>query len=254
MAFGKRPVAPSNPSRPSINAIGDGRQPSRAQQLRDHMVALLGTARVVADAVRVEGVFPMPAIADAFVPEEGPLALKGFPEYFTTRGAQGPGHVIFAYGQPGGGGIDPNAQYHLQQLTGQILTFNLYCQRAAGDEALAVALQAPEVPHLVDAILIRSAYFAAFFDNMLGICSGPADLQRQRSNLDNHLLMAQDKMLDPGRRASLVPLKGWPFIGVEVPYPPHDGDAFVNGVYFPAEYARLLLEGRDGAGRFAAVA
>jgi len=261
MAFGKRTLAPATTTKP-MGRLGEVALPeARLTKLRDHMLSLLGASQRVADAIREESAVAMPVVADESEPEAGPLELKGFHEYFCARHQGGFGHLIFAYGQPmTGGAVDPNAQYHLQQLTGQALAFNLYCQRAHLDEALGVALQSPDVPAVVDALLVRSAFFAAFFDNMLAVLADQGaratapKLASHRANLERHLLMAQDKMLDPGRRESLTPLNGWPFVGVEIPYAPHDGDYFINGVYFPADHARLLLATDGAQAQLAAVA
>ncbi len=216
-------------------------------------MALLATAQQIADAVNQQGVVPVPIIVDDTDPEAGPLAFKGFGEHFVTYGPGGLGHVAYGYRNPHGDGtVDPNAQYHLQQMTGQILAFNLYCQRAELEDALGVALQAPDVGQAVDSMLVRLAFFAALFDNLISVQPRNGlvphlDLQRHRANLDRHLLMASDKMLAPERLDELLPIKGWPLIGVEFTYEPHDGDYFINGVYFPAEHAQVLLAAQQRA-------
>lgn len=253
MAFGKRPHASQTTMTRTTRPEAGASQRERWEKLRDQMLDLLETARRVADAVRGEGSIAMPVIAGEPEATAGPFELKGFHEHFMKPTRSGIGHLLFAYSHPvSGDGVDPNAQYHLQQLTGQALTFNIYCQRAELDEALIVALQSPDVPRVIDALLVRSAFFAAYFDNMLAVVPderGEA-LERnagwQKANLARHLLRAQDKMLAPENLEALTPLRGWPFIGVELDIAPHDGDYFINGVYFPAEHARLLLAGRSG--------
>jgi hypothetical protein len=46
----------------------------------------------------------------------------------------------------------------------------------------------------------------------------------------------------------MVPHKAWPFYCVEMAVAPHDGDYFINGVYFPADHARLLLAAAPATG------
>ena len=216
-------------------------------------MALFATAQRIADAVQQQGVVPVPLIVEDTDPEAGPLVLKGFSEHFVTYGPGGLGHVVYGYSNPEGDGtVDPNAQYHLQQMAGQILAFNLYCQRAELEDALGVALQAPDVGPIVDSMLVRLGFFAAFFDNLIAIQPRNGlvprlDVQRHRANLDRHLLMATDKMIAPNRVNELLPIKGWPLIGVEMSFPPHDGDYFINGVYFPAEHAQVLLAAQKQA-------
>jgi hypothetical protein len=247
MIFGKRATAPASLTVHAGRSLQDGTPTARIGVLRDHVLALFATAQRLADAVDQQGIVPVPVIVDDTDPEAGPFVLKGFSEHFVTYGVNGIVHRIYGYRNPQGDGtVDPNAQYHLQQMTGQILAFNLYCQRAELEDALGVALQAPDVGSTVDSMLVRLAFFCALFDNMLTVqprngLVPHGDLPRQRANLDRYLLMARDKMLAPDCLEALLPIKGWPLIGVELPYKPHEGDYFINGVYFPAEHAQVLL-------------
>lgn len=248
MAFGKRRILPAGSERRTAHVDASVPVAGRVELLRDQILDVMMGAGRIADAIRNQTTVAMPVITEEPDPESGPLSLKGFTAHFIETSGAGLSHPMYAYGSPSRKGpIDPNAQYHLQQLTGQVLAFNLFCQRAELDEALGVALQAPTVPDIVDSILIRSAFFVAFFDNLIALAAMPGatpderTMAAQRFNLDRHLLMAKDMMLAPDRADTLVPLKGWPFIGVELPVEPHTGDYFINGVYFPADSARLLL-------------
>lgn len=253
MPFGKRAVAPSTPSVSGMSRLQRIASSERLERLRSELMTFFAAARKVADAVREQGPIRVAVLDDDPDPETGPFMLRGFSHHFVTRSPSGLGHVIYGYQRPNGEGpIDPNAQFHLQQMVGDLLSFNLYCQRAAIDEALGVALQAPEVADKVDGMLVKLAFFAAFFDNMamsLGEETATAeDLERQRANIERHLLMAQDKMHNPSRLDAWVPSIEWPFVGVELPFEPHDGDYFINSVYFPAEHAAILLSARQSAG------
>lgn len=256
MAFGKRRTSPSGSEGRSARVIASPAGAERLELLRDQILDVMMGAGRIADAIRDQTSVAVPAIAEEPDPEAGPLVLKGFSAHFIETGASGLCHTLYAYSSPSRQGpIDPNAQYHLHQLTGQVLAFNLFCQRAELDEALGVALQAPSVPDVVDSILMRSAFFVAFFDNMIALAGHSAampderTMAAQRFTLDRHLLMAKDMMLVPDRAETFVPLKGWPFIGVELPVEPHRGDYFINSVYFPADSARLLLDaGAPGRG------
>jgi len=254
MLFGKRAAAPPSPSTPGLGRLRRIASAERLERLRADMAALFATALQIVDAVRDQGAFPMAALGlgDETDPESGPFVLKGFCNHFVTRSLSGMGHVIYGYQRPNGEGpIDPNAQYHLQQTIGDLLAFNLYCQRAAIDEALGVALQSPDVADKIDGMLVKLAFFTAFFDNMTSArrdgTVSDEDLENQRSSIERHLLMAQDKMLDPSRLDARAPKVEWPFVGVEIPFEPHDGDYFINSVYFPAEHAALLLSAQQSA-------
>lgn len=263
MPFGKRSAAAAKAL--EITAVAPEPvepQPTRLVQLRDQMARLLSEAQRIADAIRDEGAVAMPVIVDEPDPEAGPLPVKGLHVHFFDGVGADVRHVVYAYADPDDRrAVDLNAQYHLSLLTGHALAFNAYCQRAQMDEALGVALQSPEVPAAIDAILVRSAYFAAFFENMIamqqaaGSASRDPDLSRHRATLDRYLLMAIDKMIRPKTAESLLPPQAWPFVGVEVPVVPHDGDHFINGVYFPANEARRLLAAKGHTGdRLPAVA
>ena len=252
MLFGKRAAAPPSPSTPALSRLRRIASAERLERLRAEMAALFATALKIVDAVRDQGAFPMTVLGDETDPESGPFALKGFGNHFVTRSLSGMGHVIYGYQRPNGEGpIDPNAQYHLQQTIGDLLAFNLYCQRAAIDEALGVALQSPDVADKIDGMLVKLAFFTAFFDNMATArrdgTASEEGLEGQRANIERHLLMAQDKMLEPGRLDARVPKVEWPFVGVEVPFEPHDGDYFINSVYFPAQHAAVLLSAQQNA-------
>lgn len=224
----------------------------RLERLRDDLSALFSTAMTIVDAVREQGSIVVPVVSDETDPEAGPFTLKGFNQHFVTRSLDGIGHVIYGYQAPSReGDVDPNAQFHLQQTIGDLLAFNLYCQRAAMDEALGVALQSPDVAEKIDGMLVRLAFFTAFFDNLTisrpDVPVTAEQLENQRVNIERHLLMAQDKMLDPSKLEARVPQVEWPFVGVELPFEPHDGDYFINSVYFPAEHAAVLLSAQQNA-------
>lgn len=249
MAFGKRrqdtPRATAGASStPEILTPGQ-----RLEAIRDDTKRLFDTACHIADAVRNETAVAVPVILDDQPdPEAGPLLLKGFHRHFARIELGRPMHMVFAYRSPSAPArTDPNAQYHLHQLTGRAMEFNLFCQRAELDQALGVALQSPSVPDMVDAILVPAAFFTAVFENMLAMQHAPetqasaADLAAHKANIDRYLLMASDRMLDPQRLQGLVPVAPWPFVGAELDVAPHDGDYFLNGIYFSAEHASMLL-------------
>lgn len=217
--------------------------------IRDQLAAMMTAAIRLADAVRSEGAVAMPIILDEPDPETGPLEVKGFYEHFIDASERAVAHRLFAFATPEiGSSIDPNAQFHLQQLIGEAMAFNVYAQRAHMDEALGVALQSPDVPARVDSLLLKSAFFTAVLDNLsareakFGGRIDEATLAYDKANLERHVLMAKDKMLDPERALALMPVRVWPFYLVEQQVAPHDGDYFINLVYFPAEYATILLE------------
>ncbi|MDX2156514.1 MAG: hypothetical protein SFW09_08385 [Hyphomicrobiaceae bacterium] len=254
MSFGKRRTEPrpnaGSGSHPSATSEASSEQ--RLQGLRDALLGLFASAARLSDAVRTGGTISMPVISGEPDPEAGPLSLTGFVEHFSYLENGRVCHCILAYGQPGQeGGLDPNAQFHLHELTGRILELNLFCQQAEIDGALSVALQAPLVPALLDAIVSQTAFFAGLVDNILirqmdgGGPDAPPNLPAERANLERHKLMGADKMLDPARLEALLPVRHSPLTAVMVPIEPHAGDYFINSVYFPAEHAEVLLSRSD---------
>lgn len=251
MSFGKRRQEAARQPQYSSGASESSTPLQRIAALRDDIAGLLAVASRLADAVRSEASVPMPVILDDPDPAAGPFVLKGFHAHFVRLEAGEALHSVFAYRQQAGNeGVDPNAQYHLHQLTGRAMELNLFCQRAQLDEALGVALQSAQVPAMIDHVLVSAAFFTAFFDNMAVEMQRKADgarvpdLSAQRENLDRYLMMASDKMLDPGQLQRLLPAKNWPLFATEIEIAPHSGDYFINGVYFPADHARMLLGDR----------
>jgi hypothetical protein len=257
MAFGVHAATPQANKEAGPSSATEVTPAERMAALRDALLGLLKTATGIADAVRAEGTVSMPAIAEEPDPETGPLAVKGFHEHFAFVEGGRIGHALLASRDPDTGLLDPNLQFHLYELMGRILELNLFCQQAHIDEALGVALQSPHVPELVDAILVSLGFFAGLADNLAAAAEAEAagaavpTLDAQKASLERHVLMASDKMLDQSRLQSLLPIGHWPFVGVLVPAAPEAGDCFINGVYFPAEHARLVLAAAAQQGRVA---
>ncbi|MBS0244226.1 MAG: hypothetical protein JSS20_18815 [Proteobacteria bacterium] len=218
------------------------------EALRDQLADVLNVAIRLADAVRSEGSIAMPITLDEPDPEAGPLNVKGFYEHFIGRVDDRISHRIWGYTEPRPkADLDPNLQFHLHELVGEAMAFNVYAQRAHMDEALGVALQSPDVPAAVDSLLVKAAFLTAVFDNLSARIAkfdgriDEATLAYDKANLDRHLLIAKDKMLAPERFSALLPPKRWPFVVAERSVAPHDGDYFINLVYFPAEHAAIVL-------------
>lgn len=221
----------------------------RFARLGEHMLGLLRVAGTIADAVRAEASITMPSVLDQPEPESGPLEMKGFGEHFSYVEEGQISHCILTYRDAEDGSkLHTMAQHHMHALTGRILELNRYCQQAQLDEALAVALQAPHIRPLIDAILAQCAFFAGLVDTLAADADRSiVDPVRQdpKANFDRFILMAEDKMLAPATLDDLLPVRGWPVTLAMMPIPPHDGDFFLNGVYFPESEARGLLEAAE---------
>lgn len=246
MSFGKRNSVPTEQGTSGLaDTSAELTRHERLTALRDDLMGLLKTAGQIADAVRQQASVPMPAIVDEPDPETGPLSLVGFIDHFVYLERGSIRHtLLIETGAAPGETFSYRPQHEFHELTGRIMELNLFCQRAQLDDALAIALQSPDVPEMVDNILAGIGYFASFVEKV--IASLPAGERLGRA--DEHAatierigLMAKDKMLAPGRndcRWSDLPR---PFRGNIAAMEPHDGDYFINSVYFPAELASGLI-------------
>lgn len=216
------------------------------------MLALLDEAGRIAEAIRSNGTIVLRGLDEEIDDLGPPLDLRGFREHFTIVEAARRAHVLFVYASPDFAQIDPGAQGHLHDLAGRAIEINRFCQQASKDEALAVALQAPRLVPLVDALIVGAASFVAYFETLpmarpyyaATPCRAvPATvLGEMRTAQQRYKLMAADRMLAPERLEELVPQKAWPLVGVETVWPEHAGQRFINQVYFPAEEGRPLAQ------------
>ena len=220
---------------------------------RDTMQRILRDTSLVADAIRNNGTVPLSGIADELDPMATPVALRDLPEQFSFADGNLILHPFYGYATPNRPDeIDPSAQFHLLDLVSRVRELNVFCQDGNQNDALGVALQSPKLPALVDRILIASAFFAAYFENLAttqifvagspGITRQLPDFNRLKVSYDRHQLMAQDRMLAPETIGRLQPFCAWPHLGVEILRRHETGEQFVHGIYFPASYARQLIE------------
>jgi hypothetical protein len=227
---------------------------SRCEELRLTMVRLLNDSGRIASAIRDNGSIAMPGMDDTVDPLGPPLSVRGFNEHFTGLSAGSRVNTVFAY--VGGARlqtVNPDAQADLQALIGAVQRFNSYCQQALLDDALGVALQAPHLPPVVDRIIAGAAHFSAFFDAVAiarpAFTAEPAralsasDQSRISESYQRHHLMAVDRMLAPDDLPGLLPRGRSARIGIETTWSPHAGEQYINGVYFPAEQARVVIAG-----------
>lgn len=132
--------------------------------------------------------------------------------------------------------LDPEAQVHLMQFFGQVLTFN-------------ELLNHPGVEKRLDWIVANASFFERFFaradvstDILLG--RPTEDIERKMRALVeadltriNQVLSA---MFDPAALSTLVPRQKFPFMAA-VTMPFEEGQKFINGVYFSAQAAPAVM-------------
>jgi hypothetical protein len=247
MSFGKRRIPPAAPQADAAPPVLDLVTPeARHIDLRDTMLRLMRETAAIANAVRNEQGIDLLLVEGVFDPSSRPISLKGIDEHFTVQNAEGRRqHPVFAYvAQTGVRRMDQSAQTHLYLLITRILELNTYCQTARQDGALTVALQSPSLPPLIDRILVGTAHFAAFFDNLaLGKSSARIGLNEQlQLTLERYKAMATDVMLEPAKYDAYVPYAHWPYRGTETLRDDHPGQRVISGVYFPAELVAHVLD------------
>ncbi len=261
MAFGKRPLATAPQAAAATGALPlppERPNEDRHIDLRDAMLRIIADTAHVADAIRDNGTVPISGVADDTDPVASPVPIRDLVDHFSFNAGGTLLHPFFAYATPGSPEqIDPSAQFQLLALVRLIRELNVFCQDAHHNEALAVALQSPKLPALVDCILVSAAFFAAYFDNIAvthGFITGAAspgkalpDFARLQNTFDRHKLMASDRMLDPASLDAMLPAAPWPHLGVEIARRHEAGEQFVHGIYFPSTYARQLGKQADRA-------
>jgi hypothetical protein len=258
MSFGKRLTppgqrkeapAPTWAAAPLSTASVEQSATVRVHAMRDTMLELLGVACSIADAVRNDGAVALPGLDSALHSDTTPLNIRGFNEHFTYTEGGRTLHPVYGYLQAGPqASVDISTQVQIHHLVLRIMELNVFCQRAEREGALRVALQSPKLPPLVDRILVGCAFFAGFFENLAtsqtmlepgSVTRLPLDFDFSKlaANSERRRLMAFDRMLAPETQESLLPLKKWPFVGIEKATTPHAGQRFVDGVYFPKDLA-----------------
>jgi hypothetical protein len=241
-------LAPSIATTPlTQSALQDDQRDSKlaAQRLIDFsetMFAFLGQTIEIADAIRTGGSIELKGWDVDLQPEVTPIDIRVLDDYFTLVEKGRTYHPTYGYALPESPTRpDDGAQLHLHQLTSRIVELNTFCQLAARDDALAVALQLPELPELVDRILVGTAHFTAYFQNLALIkAHAPSalstiDFAPLLENVERRRLLANDKMLAPEKFEAYVPFGPWPCIGVETLTPSTTEARFPNKVYFPQD-------------------
>lgn len=204
------------------------------------MIGLFTQAASIAETIRTGGT--LDGLDGEYQPEAGPIDIRVLDGYFTFTQRGRTFHPIYGYALPGSSSeVNDGAQLHLHQLTSRMIELNGFCQRAAQDDALGVALQLPALPELVDRILVGSAFFVAYFENLALTTSQSStaepsvtaiDYAPLAANLERRRLMASDHMLVPEKLEAYVPFGPWPHIGVETLTRAQQGQRFINKVYF----------------------
>jgi hypothetical protein len=243
-------VAPAGPSR-RLPDLALQAAEARFTAFRETMLRILRDTSLIAEAARTNGGFALRGFGGITDPEATPIRIRGISEHFVVKSEDEVLHAMYTSVAPDRlDQLSPVPQLLLVDLVDRIRAMNLYCQQAERDEALGVALQSPGVAAKIDRILILSAFFAGYFENLVtagavavgmpGKLPSAIDLGLLEASLKRHLLMATDRMLEPDRAAGHMPAVGWPHLGAEVLRRGETGDTRVNGVYLPALYARQM--------------
>ena len=239
---GSAPVEAIAPQAPRVEKS----TPQRLLDLSETMLGILAQTITVANAIRNDGSITLTGLDTEFQPEATPVDIRALEEFFTFTERGRTFHPIYGYAlSDTQTETNDSAQHHLHQLTSRIIELNVFCQRAAQDDALGVALQLPALPELVDRILVGAAFFAAYFENLALIKSHTAannetpsptiDFAPLSNNMERRRLMASDQMLAPDKIGAYAPFGPWPHIGIETLTRAQQGQRFINKIYFPKD-------------------
>lgn len=266
MGFGKKievAAAGGEVATAFVPVLPDMGPQDRHVAMREIMLRILRDTAEVSAAIRTDGRFTLRGVSDILDPIAAPIAIPDLQEHFSFRMDGHMMHAYYVYAPPQRADeFDARAQFDLHELALRVRALNLYCQQAESDEALGVALQAPLLPPLVDAILASAAFFVAYFENMVqmdpfvlrgtdavGAGHERPSVTQMRETFERCKLMASDAMIEPARLDEFIPSPAWPHLGVEIVRRHEPGDQFAHGVYFPAEYAARIAGG-EGEARF----
>jgi hypothetical protein len=243
MTFGKR----AGSGQPSTR-LTSGDTSVRLSALRGEMRRIMREAETLA---RLTAAKPAggPAKAALFVAQ--PISIKDFNRHFAFELDGRIRRCSYAFASADGT-ITGHAQMHLLELTRAISVVGSACS-GHSESAIRDMLRRPGLREEIDRIIALSAYFVAFFDNMvyahdakhgtpeqraLGI-----DLQRMERNLLQWLATARALALAPERLESHLPRAQWPALGAEIILDDDPTPCIVYEVYLPPELADAAHDG-----------
>lgn len=258
MGFGKRKIPPSGARATGAEAtalagaVPESSVEQRVGALLHSLLRCLTQSAELAGAISRMEMLDADRFGPQYRTQQYPIDIVDFADHFAFGAAGKPMHSVFAYMYPPAmGSFDNSAQVALLDLTTAVLHVNSLCFEGHRDGALGVAVQSPAMREAVDGVIVRAAFFVAFFENLLASLphytgtpeqrAKPFDLEAMRRVLDGRLEIARGAMLDPTRLDALLPNSRWPHLGVELGMPDHAGQQIVNEVYLPKDLAEPVM-------------
>jgi Bacterial extracellular solute-binding proteins, family 3 len=244
--FGKRP---SNSASAAPHGGGDDtyrQQPPHIRRLIDAMQVIFDDASKLADAIRQGKSLPSSTPAE---PHVSPIRCAQSEALFEHVNDKGVTLYSCYHFTTDFKTMNPAAQYFLHVMYGRIYMANMLADRLShgplADGELA-ALKA-----CVDEILAKSAYYSNYFRayafsaailmNRLSKEELKQSVNAQGEDWARRLNAAKAAMFQPERLIEFVPDREFKAVlAAETPY--QEGQAVINGVYFPPEHAKPMLE------------
>jgi hypothetical protein len=236
MGFGRR----SNDS-----LVIEEREPGLPQ----HIMALIHAMdRIFNDAADLMALLrdrrPIPALTSCS-PLDGPISVAGYEKLFEH--VDDAGRVLFStyYFTQDVKSLDPDAQYQLSLIHRNVLHFNLLTSRSGA----LCALEALAPP--LDVILAKTAYFSNCFRSyaiVRGILSRQMDNKTLNKAMQAHqagwmaaMKRAQSCMVNPDMFTTYAPMSQ-PSLIVSADAPFREGQRVIDGVVFPPDLAKILMD------------
>jgi hypothetical protein len=245
MAFGRR----SNDTLPGHRGGGADKHDS---DLPPHIVRLIETMdrifRQAADMLLLlRESKPLPVSSTGML-EHAPIDIAAYEKLFEH--VDDAGKVLFStyYFTQDIKSLDPDAQYQLSLVHRNVLHFNLLASRLSGSGARG-ALETLAPP--LDVILAKTAYFSHCFRSytiVRGILSRAMDntalnraMQAHRVGWAAAMDRARSLMLNPDMLRIYAP-RAEPSLLVSAAGPYQPGQRVIDGVVFPPDLAKVLMD------------
>jgi hypothetical protein len=241
--FGKR-----TSNGPSAGSPGDGdntylQQPPHIRRLIDAMQTIFDDASRLADAIRQGRSLPSSTPTE---PHLSPIRCGGSETLFEHANENGEKqYSTYHFTKT----INAAAQYYLYVMYGRIYFANMLADKLSNG-GLSDS-ESAELKSAIDEVLAKSAYYINYFRGyafstallMQRITEEdlPKAMHAQGADWASKMDAAKRAMFRPERLIELVPDRQFGLlIAASGPY--QEGQAVINGVYFPPEHARPLLK------------
>lgn len=219
----------------------------RVRSFRDYMISIADTAARLAEEVKLGRVPAKPA--GPVNPLDGPFDITHLSRLFKYREGGKLSRSCFLYFTVDGK-QDVRCQFQLYDLATGLVWINAVLASAATDSLGGNA----GFRRSIDMTLARSAFFAAYFENLettldvfkMIFVPRPGqeipivDWSALMANINRSLRKYAASALSADDFVAAIPQHPWPHFAVEGGYPKDPAELFVNAVYFPPDHASVM--------------